>query len=241
MTQSNQRTKKLVVMAMLVAISVVLVYAIHFPIFPAAAFLEYDPADIPILIGTFAYGPLAGVILTVVASLIQGFTVSAGSGLYGILMHIIATTVLVLVAGGIYRLKHTKGGAVLGLLAGTVCMGLVMMVANHFITPYFMGVPVEFVDAMLLPVILPFNLIKAGANSIVTFLVYKAVSRHIIHGENKVAQTQKPEVAMGPDLTSVTSEDPAVQISQLTVEQDAAADHIGGDGTNATARAQNKF
>ncbi|MFQ9412551.1 MAG: hypothetical protein ACLR1T_18100 [Evtepia gabavorous] len=37
-----------------------LVYVIHFPIFPAASFLEYDPADIPILIGTFAYGPLAG-------------------------------------------------------------------------------------------------------------------------------------------------------------------------------------
>jgi len=47
----------------------------------------------------------------------------------------------------------------------------------------FMGAPVEVVDAMLLPVILPFNLLKAGINSVITFLVYKTVSRYVIHGE----------------------------------------------------------
>ena len=82
MTQTNPNkpanpTVRLAKMGMLVAISVVLVYLIHFPIFPAVAFLEYDPADIPILIGTFAFGPLAGVLLTVVTSIIQGVTVSA--------------------------------------------------------------------------------------------------------------------------------------------------------------------
>ena len=73
----NEKVRKLVTMAMLAALSIVLVYVIHFPIFPAASFLEYDPADIPILIGTFAYGPLAGVLLTVVVSVIQGMTVSS--------------------------------------------------------------------------------------------------------------------------------------------------------------------
>ena len=111
----NEKVRKLVTMAMLAALSIVLVYVIHFPIFPAASFLEYDPADIPILIGTFAYGPLAGVLLTVVVSVIQGMTVSSGSGLMGIAMHIFATSILVLVAGNIYRVKHTKKGAVLAL------------------------------------------------------------------------------------------------------------------------------
>ncbi len=180
----NKQIRKLAVMAMLVAISIVLVYVVHFPIFPAAPFLEYDPADIPILIGAFAYGPLAGILLTVIASVIQGVTVSAGAGLYGILMHIIATSVLVLIASGIYRIVHTRNGAIIGLLCGTVAMGLVMMLANHFITPYFMGAPVEVVDAMLLPVILPFNLLKAGINSVVTFILYKTVSRHLVHGED---------------------------------------------------------
>ena len=170
-------------MALLVAVSVVLIYAIRFPLVPAAAFLEYDPADIPILIGALAYGPLAGVMLTVIASVIQGLTVSAGSGLYGIVMHIIATSTLVIVAGSIYKVRRTKSGAVLALVCGTLAMGLIMMPANHFITPMFTGWPTEAVDALLLPGILPFNLIKAGLNSIVTFLVYKTVSRYVIHGE----------------------------------------------------------
>ncbi len=118
----SEKIRKIVVMAMLVAVSIVLVWLIHFPIFPAAAFLEYDPADIPILIGAFAYGPLAGLLITVVAAVIQGLTVSAGSGLYGVIMHIIATGVLVLVAGGIYKIRHTRVGAIIGLVCGTVCM-----------------------------------------------------------------------------------------------------------------------
>ena len=65
MEQKNRRisTRQLVSMAMLGAISIVLVAVIHFPLIPAAAFLEYDPADIPILICAFAYGPLAGLLL----------------------------------------------------------------------------------------------------------------------------------------------------------------------------------
>ena len=180
----NGKVRKLAIMAMLVAISVVLVSVIHVPIFPVVSFLEYDPADVPILIGAFAYGPVAGIVLTVITSVIQGLTVSAGSGLYGIIMHIIATSVLVLVASGIYRVKHTKVGAIVGLLLGSIAMGLIMMPANHFITPYFSGWPVEAVDALLLPGILPFNLLKAGINSVITFLVYKTVSRHLIHGES---------------------------------------------------------
>ena len=111
------RTVKLVKMGAMVAISVALVYLIHFPIFPAVAFLEYDPADIPILIGTFAFGPLAGLALTVVTSVIQGLTVSSGSGLYGILMHVIATGMLVIVSGSIYGRKKTKNMAVVSLSA----------------------------------------------------------------------------------------------------------------------------
>jgi len=176
---------------MLTAIGAVLITLVHFPLFPSAAFLQYDPADVPILIGAFAYGPVAGVIITVLASFIQAFFLG-GDGVYGFLMHVIATSALVLVSATIYRFKHTRAGAVVGLCCGTLTMGLVMMVANHFITPMFMGAPTEVVDAMLLPVILPFNLLKAGINSCITFVVYKAVSRHIVHGEPR-KDVSKPE------------------------------------------------
>lgn len=173
--ERSMKTAKLAKMAMLVAISIVLVMIIHFPIFPMVSFLEYDPADIPILIGTFAFGPGAGVLLTVVTSLLQGTTVSSGSGAYGIIMHIIATTVLTLVAGTIYRRHKTKKTAVIGLLLGTLAMVVVMFFANLVITPLFMGVSRDVV-LQLMPFILAFNAAKAGINSVVTFILYKRIS-----------------------------------------------------------------
>lgn len=187
----NPRTKKLTVLAMLTAVAAVLITLVHFPLFPAASFLLYDPADVPILIGAFAYGPVAGVIITVLASFIQAFLLG-GDGLYGFLMHVIATSTLVLVSASIYRIRHTRAGAVLGLCCGTLAMGLVMVVANHFITPSFMLVPTAAVDGMLLPVILPFNLLKAGINSCITFVVYKSISQHIVHGE-PMKRSSRPE------------------------------------------------
>lgn len=172
---SREKTVRLAKMGMLVAISIVLVYFIHFPIFPAVAFLEYDPADISILIGTFAFGPLAGILLTVVTSVIQGVTVSAASGLYGIIMHVISTSVLVLVSGLIYKYNKTRKGAVIALPCGVAAMTLVMIGANMIITPLFMGVPRNIVWS-LMPFIAGFNAIKAGINSVVTFLLYKRIS-----------------------------------------------------------------
>lgn len=175
MTNTQTKTARLAKMAMLVAISIVLVALIHFPIFPMVAFLEYDPADIPILIGTFAFGPAAGILLTVVTSVLQGITVSAQSGVYGIIMHIIATTTLTCVAGTIYRRNKTKKSAIIGLVCGTLAMVVMMFFANLIVTPYFMGTTREVVMS-LMPFILSFNAVKAGINSIITFIVYKRIS-----------------------------------------------------------------
>ena len=172
---TQKSTVKLAKMGLLVAISIVLVYFIHFPIFPAVSFLEYDPADISIMIGTFAFGPLAGFILTVVTAVIQGLTVSAHSGAYGIIMHIIATGTFVLVAGNIYKVKKSKKGVVIALAVGTIAWVVVMFFANLIVTPMFMGVPRSVVTD-LMAFILGFNFIKAGINSIITFLLYKRIS-----------------------------------------------------------------
>lgn len=175
MVMSKKKTVKMVKMGVMVAISVAMVYLVHFPIFPAVPFLEYDPADISILIGTFAFGPEAGLVLTVVTAVVQGLTVSAGSGLYGILMHMIATGVLVLVSGMIYNRKKTKATAVFGLTAGMAAMAVVMVGANLLITPMFMGVSKDVVWK-LMPFIIGFNVIKAGINGAGTFLLYKRIA-----------------------------------------------------------------
>lgn len=170
------KTRKLTTMAMLTALSVILVAVVHFPIIPAATFLEYDPADIPILIGTFVFGPLSGLIITVIAAVIQGVTVSATSSWYGIVMHIIATGTFVLVAGSIYKAKKTKKRAIVGLVSAVIVTAVVAALANLVITPLFTGWPVATVRDMLLPVIIPFNVIKFAVNGVVTFFVYKPIS-----------------------------------------------------------------
>ncbi len=175
----NKNLKLITLTGVLSAISVALVVAIHFPIFPAAPYLEYDPADIPILIGTLVAGPYMGLIMTVVVSLVQGLTVSAQSGVYGIIMHIIATSTLVIVTGLIYKTRKTKPMAALGLTAGSIAMAVVMVFANLLITPRFTGMPVEAVKGLLLPVIIPFNLIKAGLNSVVASIVFALVQPYI--------------------------------------------------------------
>lgn len=176
-------TKQLVVMAMLAAISIVFITVIHFPLFPAAPFLEYDPADIPILIGTFIYGPVAGFILTVVVSIIQGTTVSAGSGIIGIIMHIIATGSCTLIAGTIYFKHKTRKSAVVALAVGAFTMTLAMVMMNLILTPLFMGAPMSAVLQMMVPIIIPFNLLKSGINCVITFMLYKSIS-HIIKKEH---------------------------------------------------------
>jgi len=182
MNSSIKSTKNLAKMGVLAAISVVLVYLIHFPIFPAAAFLEYDPADIPIILGTFALGPAAGLILAVVAAVIQGLTVSSASGWYGIVMHILACASYVLIAGNIYKHNKTKKTAIKALILGSIGWIIIMIPANFILTPTYLqmfGMSLEAaketVKGLIIWVIL-FNAVKSGLNSVITFFLYKRVS-----------------------------------------------------------------
>jgi len=177
---TKMSTRKLVVLAMLTAISAVLVFIAHFPIFPAAPFLEYDPADVPILISTFAFGPVSGLLVTVAVSLIQAITVSSVSGWIGAVMHIVSTGSFVIVAGNIYKRKHTLIGALVSLVLGAATMVVVMAGLNLLLTPLYMGVSAKDVMGMLLPVIIPFNALKAGINAVITFVLYKAIHKVIL-------------------------------------------------------------
>lgn len=185
------KTKKLTILAMLTALSVVFISILHFPLIPAAPFLEYDPGDIPILIAAFAFGPVSGLIITIIASVIQGLTVSAQSGLYGIIMHIISTGTFVLISGFIYKSNRTRKGAVISLVTGVLIATAVMAGANLVVTPAFTGWPVGEVKKLLLPGIIPFNLVKFSINALVTFFVYKPISNLIKSPEQE--DTEKAE------------------------------------------------
>ncbi len=163
-------------MAMLTALSVVLVTAVpKFPLVSGAPFLEYDSADIPILIGAIMLGPIPGIVILLAACAIQALTVSASSGIIGFFMHFIASSALVLLASLIYRKKKTIKSLIIGLVLGTLAMTVVMIPLNLVLTGVFMGAGIEAV-VDLLPAIILFNLLKAGINSVITFAVFTPIS-----------------------------------------------------------------
>lgn len=163
-------TKELTTLAMITAIAYVLVTAVRIPV---VLFLKYEPKDVIITIGGFLMGPSAALISAGVVALIEMVTVS-DTGIIGCIMNFLSTCSFAAMAALVYKRNHTMKGAVLGLAAGTVFMVSAMMLWNYLITPLYMtGTSRSDIAGMLLPVFLPFNLLKAGLNSSITLLLYK--------------------------------------------------------------------
>lgn len=167
-----KKTHKLSLMAMYAAVSVLAVAFIRIPLIPAAPFLVYDMADIPILMATLTLGGASGGLVLLSVCLIQAFLMG-GDGVVGFVMHFVSTGAMVI----IFSLIHSKWKNIWGLITAaaisTVAMTLVMIPMNLWLTVVFMGTPRSVVIDMLIPAIIPFNLIKAGLNSFLTVAVYK--------------------------------------------------------------------
>ena len=139
-----------------------------------AGFLTFDLKDVIIAICGFMFGPIPGVIVSVIVSLIEMITISS-TGPIGMLMNIISTCAFIVPAAIIYRSNRKFSRALIGLIVGIFCMTAVMILWNWLITPLYMGVSREEVVSMLLPVFLPFNLIKAAINAALTLLLYNPI------------------------------------------------------------------
>ena len=165
--------KKLCVLAMLAAISFIVANTLYISIFPAAPFLKYEPKDVIITIGGFLYGPLASLLISVVVSLPE--MLISGSGPIGGAMDVLSTCSFACVAALLYKRRHTLAGAISGLALGSVLMVIAMLLWNWLISPLYMGVERAVIEAMLVPVFLPFNLLKTGLNSALVLFLYKPV------------------------------------------------------------------
>ena len=169
----SAKIKKLVTLAMLTAVTyVVMLLCKSIP--DVAGFLQLEVKDTVICIGGFIYGPVSAAVIAVVVAVIEMLTVS-GTGPIGCLMNVIATAVFCCTASFIYKKNHSRNGAVIGLAVATVALTAVMILWNYLITPLYMGVPRAAVVEMLLPVFLPFNLVKGALNMAATLIIYKPV------------------------------------------------------------------
>ena len=161
--------KEMVLIAMLAAIAYVIVALIRIPV---VLFLKYEPKDVIITIGGFLLGPLAAFITSLVVSLVEMVSIS-DTGPIGALMNLLSTCSFACTAAYVYKKRHTLSGAILGLILGSVVMVIAMLLWNWLITPLYMGVDRSAVEGMLIPMFLPFNLLKAGLNSALVLVLYK--------------------------------------------------------------------
>ena len=137
-------------------------------------FLCFDFKDVVIAICGFMFGPLPAVIVSVIVSFIEMITISSTAWI-GFIMNVLSTCAFVVPAAVIYKTRKKFSGALIGLITGVLCMTAIMILWNWLITPLYMGTPREVVVGLLIPVFLPFNLIKGGMNAALTVLLYKPI------------------------------------------------------------------
>lgn len=169
------KTKKMVFCALICALSYVLTVFVRIPI-STVEFLKYDPKDVIVVIAGFIFGPLTTVTITIAVAFIEMVTISS-TGIIGFIMNVISTVAFATVAAAIYKANRTMKGAILALVMGIISQTAAMLLWNYAITPLYMEVTREVIVKMLIPVFLPFNLIKSSINAALTLIIYKPFVR----------------------------------------------------------------
>lgn len=168
-------TRQLVTMALMTAIGVLLSF-IEFPLLPGVTWLKFDASNMPAMVAGFAYGPGGGVAVGILTAILHGLLMADFSGA---VMNIIVVLFYVLPAALIYKRMHTFAGAIIALVVGTLLAVVGAVLGNLVITPAWLGVPLDAVIAMIVPILIPFNLLKGALNSVLTLIIYKSISNLI--------------------------------------------------------------
>jgi len=186
--------RRITVTAVLTAMAVVLMYLeISLPLMPP--FLKFDFSEIPVLIGSFALGPVFGVVIELLKNLIHlPFSGTAG---IGELSNFLTGCIYVVTAGVIYDRHRTMKGAIVSMLTATLMLALIAIPLNAYVTLPLYGTVLNFsteaivgMSAAVNPLIkskwtlilwgfVPFNLFKGLLVAMITFVVYKPISNII--------------------------------------------------------------
>ncbi len=167
----NSKSRKITIIGVLTALCLISVALIRIPI---VLFLKYEPKDVIITIGGLIFGPAVSFMTSFLTSLLEMFVLS-DTGILGMIMNVLASVCFACPAVIIYRKGRSMKSAILGLFTGAMIMTAVMILWNYIITPIFLKVPREEVVKLLVPAILPFNLIKSGLNSGLILLLYNPI------------------------------------------------------------------
>lgn len=191
--QSRISVRITVQIGMLAAISVVLMlFEIPLPFAPS--FYEIDFSEVPVLIGAFTMGPLAGAAIEFVKILLNLVITGTDTAGVGEIANFLIGCSLCVPAAFIYKHKRTRNGALVGMTVGTI----LMVIAGCFINAYVMlpaysaafGLPIDSLVQMgtvvnpnitslstfVVFAVAPFNLLKGVLVSLIVLLIYKKIS-----------------------------------------------------------------
>lgn len=175
MNITAKRREKLLRMVV-VAVFCALAYACQFVFRIHVSFLTFDAKDAVMAIGAMIFGPVWGVVMSLIVALLEFLTLS-GTGIYGFIMNFASSAAFTGICAWIYKHKRTMAGAVAGLATAVIGMTALMMALNLLITPLYMtGASVADVAALIPTLLLPFNLTKALMNAGLVLVLYKPVS-----------------------------------------------------------------
>lgn len=192
-TKSRVGVRTIVQIGMLSAIAVVLMlFEIPLPFAPS--FYEIDFSEVPVLVGCFAMGPVAGAAIEFVKILLNFAINGTATAGVGELANFLIGCSLIVPAGIIYRKMKTRKGAIIGMVTGTVFMTLVGCALNaYLLLPTYAAafqMPIEGLVQMgtavngnitdiftfVMFAVAPFNLLKGVLVSLIVFLIYKKIS-----------------------------------------------------------------
>lgn len=189
---SSKNLNKMIKVSLLVAISVVLMY-FDFPIIPAFPWLQIDLSEVPALMGGFAYGPITGGAIVILKVVLRFLLKGTGTVFVGEIANIIVGLALIMPATYIYHRNKSKKTAIIGMISGALVMQVAGILANVYILLPLFGMDMK--GAALANYIffglIPFNAIKAAIVSVLTYLLYKKVSKSIFKVDSKFENRNK--------------------------------------------------
>ncbi|MGG7076419.1 ECF transporter S component [Clostridium sardiniense] len=187
---------KMVKISLLTGIAFILMF-IEFPVIPIFPWLKMDISDVPALMGAFAFGPLAGVLIEFLKVTMNFLLSGSSTGGVGEVANFIIGASFVAPAAFIYWRNKSKKSAVLGMIFGIIIMEVVAIIANvYFLLPvYGMNMaPAELMQYVTVG-LLPFNGIKGIVISVLTYAIYKKVSVSIFKVEPNFGSNSKGKIA----------------------------------------------
>lgn len=188
----------LTVTAMLSAVAYILMF-LDFSVPFMPAFIKMDLSELPALIGSFAMGPLCGVVVCLIKNVLHLFITTTGG--VGELSNFILGVAFVLPAGLIYKHKKNRKSALIGSLVGAAFMGIFSIVSNYFLVypVYYNFMQEEVILAAYQEILqsvknilqclicfnMPFTIIKGMFSVVITFLTYKHISPILKGSQNR--------------------------------------------------------